>query len=179
MPLTEPWSKKHKKVTRSGGLPFNLSNSYAQPLTHQELIGYSLARGDRELVEAYNDHELGYTANGGSLDLREEIAKLYGPKIQAENILVFTGAQVALPTAAMALREVCKSKPHAIVFTPGYQSVQESPIHADFDVTKIRLKLERNWQIDPREVEAAVRSNTKYMVVNEPYNPAGCSFLAP
>jgi len=41
--ITEPWSKKHKKVTKSGGLPFNLSNSYAQPLTHQELIKYTKA----------------------------------------------------------------------------------------------------------------------------------------
>jgi len=47
------------------------------------------------LIEAYNNHSLGYTPNGGSLDLREEIARLYGPLINAENILVFTGAQVA------------------------------------------------------------------------------------
>ena len=31
MKLTEPWSKKHKAVTKHGGLPHNLSNSFAQP----------------------------------------------------------------------------------------------------------------------------------------------------
>ena len=48
MPLTEPWSKKHKRVTRAGagGLRHNLSNSYAQPLTHAELVQHTLARGD-------------------------------------------------------------------------------------------------------------------------------------
>lgn len=97
MPLTEPWSKKHKRVTRAGagGMTFSLSNSFAQPLTHAELVELTLARGDRALVDEYNNHSLGYTANGGSLDLRQEVAKLYGPRISAENVLIFTGAQVA------------------------------------------------------------------------------------
>ena len=57
-------------------------------------------------------HAPSYTPNGGSLDLREEIALLYGPAIAADNILVFTGAQVALQTAAMALA----STVHSIAF---------------------------------------------------------------
>ena len=63
MPLTEPWSKKHKRVTRAGagGGRFSLSNSFAQPLTHAELIRFTLDRGDRALVDEYNDHALGYT----------------------------------------------------------------------------------------------------------------------
>ena len=145
MPLTEPWSKKHKKVTKagSGGLKFSLSNSYAQPLTHKELVELTLARGDTELVAAYNDHSLGYTPNGGSLDLRTEIAKLYGPTITAENILVFTGAQAALPTAAHALTN---GHTHSIVFDPAYQSTQEAPLFAGSQVTRLTLRAENGWQ---------------------------------
>jgi len=53
--LTEPWSKKHKHVTKAGagGLTHSLSNSYAQPLTTAELISLSQARGDQALVEEY------------------------------------------------------------------------------------------------------------------------------
>ncbi len=40
-------------------------------------------------------------------------------------------------------------------------------------MTQIPLRPEENWQIDPGAVEAAIQSNTKYMVINEPYNPAG------
>ena len=147
----EPWSKKHKRVFRasSGGTPFSLSNSFAQPLTHKELVQLALERGDSELVEEYNDHSLAYTPNGGryvvmaykvmayklwprmhaqrrqvcsyglysygplaytpndgSLDLRNEIAtRFYGAEICADNVLVTTGGQVALQTAAMALAE--------------------------------------------------------------------------
>lgn len=169
--LTEPWSKKHKQVTRAGdgGLVHSLSNSYAQPLSHQELVQHALARGDRAIVDAFNDHELGYTPNGGSLDLREEIAQLYGPAISAENVLVFTGAQVALQTAAFALARHC----HSIVFTPGYQSTVEAPMHAGGDVTSILLDAADGWQVNPEAVKAAIRPDTGYMVLNEPYNPAG------
>ena len=147
MPLPEPWSKKHKRVTKAGGggLTHSLSNSFAQPLTHDELVDVTLARGDRALVDAYNSHSLEYTANGGSLDLREEIAKMYGPKIGAENILVFAGAQVALPTAAHALTN---GHTHAIVFDPAYQSVQEAPLHAGSQLTRLQLRAANGWQVD-------------------------------
>ena len=168
MTFRKPWSARHKKVT--GGLPYNLSNSFAEPLSSDELIELALARGDQEIVDAYHKHSLEYTPNGGSLDLRVEVAKLYGPNISADNIVVFPGAQVALQTAANALLdEGC----HSIVFTPGYQSVQEAPIHAGSDVTRIPLYPESGWQIDPKAVEAAIQENTKYIVINEPYNPAG------
>jgi DNA-binding transcriptional MocR family regulator len=171
MGTPEPWSKKHKRVTNasSGGVPFSLSNSYAQPLTHPELIALSQARGDVELVDAYNTHALGYTPNGGSLDLREEIANLYGTSITSDNVLVFAGAQVALQTAAIALA----SDAHSIVFTPGYQSTVEAPGHAGGRVTQIKLRASNSWHPDPKEVEAAIREDTRYMVINEPYNPAG------
>ena len=101
MPYSVPWSSRHKKVT--GGLPYNLSNSFTEPLNNRELLDMSLARGDKDIVEEYYNHSLQYTPNGGSLDVREEIANLYGPEIGPENIVVFAGGQVALQTAALAL----------------------------------------------------------------------------
>ena len=91
MMYKEPWSKKHKKNT--GGLQYSFSNSFTEPLTTRELIDYSLARGDEQLVDEYYNHPLDYTANGGSLDLREAVSDLYGPKIGADNILIFAAAQ--------------------------------------------------------------------------------------
>jgi aspartate/methionine/tyrosine aminotransferase len=174
MPFTEPWSKKHKRLTRagSGGLRYSLSNSYAQPLEQAELVELTKSRGDHALLHEYmHGHSLGYTPNGGSLDLREEIAKLYGPSIGADNILVFTGAQAALPTAAHALTN---SDAHAIVFDPAYQSVQEAPLHAGCcQVTRLTLKAENGWQVEPGLVRAAIRPSTRYIVLNEPFNPAG------
>jgi len=168
MTYREPWSKKHKSVT--GGLEYNFSNSFSEPLSTEELIDYSLAIGDEALVEEYYKHSLAYTPNGGSLDLREEVANLYGPDIEADNILIFAGGQVALQTAAYA---VLDKGSHSIVFTPGYQSVQQSPEHALSDTTRIKLYAKNQWQINPAEVENVIKENTRYIVLNEPYNPAG------
>lgn len=168
MILREPWSKRHKIVTNK--TVFSLSNSFAQPLDCKELLAMTRARGDDDLIDEFQNHSLAYTPSGGSLDLREEIAALYGQNINAENIVVFTGAQVALQTAAFAIIE---ENNHAIVFSPAYQSVQQAPLFAGADITVIALSAENNWQIDVSEVERAIKPNTKYMVINEPYNPAG------
>lgn len=168
MGYTKPWSKRHKKVTSD--TPFSLSNSFAEPLTNDELIELALRRGDKNIVEQFHKHSLDYTPNGGSLDLRIEIAKLYDTNIDAENIIVFAGGQIALQTAAIALLD---ESSHTIVFIPGYQSVQTAPMHAGSAVTKIPLQAKDGWQIDIKAVEAALQDNTKYIVINEPYNPAG------
>ena len=164
----EPWSKRHKEVNQ--GTRFSLSNSFAQPLKSQELVELALARGDDAIVELFHEHSLDYTPMGGSLDLRSQIAELYGPHIAAANIVVFAGGQVALQTAARAILDESR---HSIVFSPGYQSVLDAPMHEGGPTTTIHLRPEDGWQIDPAVVEASIRPDTKYMVINEPYNPAG------
>ena len=151
--------KKHKALVRaaSGGLPFKLSNSFAEPLTMRELANGTIARGDRDLVDEYMSHSLKYTPNGGSADLRREIINLYSADtITEDNIVVFTGAQVAIQTAAFS---ICDSTSHAIVFSPGYQSLVEGPVHARSDVTVIKLKFENKWAVDIREVQGAIKPN--------------------
>ena len=82
---------------------------------------------------------------------------------------MFTGAQVALQTAALALASDC----HSIVFTPGYQSTVEAPAHAGGRLTRIQLRAANGWQVDPAEVEAALEEDTRYLVINQPHNPFG------
>ena len=169
--MSAPWSKKHKLVNKHG-TKHSLSNSYAQPLTQAELIQYTLERQDTKLVEQYYHHSLGYTSNGGSLDLRQEVANLYGPNITPEHVLIFTGAQVALQTAALAFAAQASS--HSIVFTPGYQSTVSGPSLVGGYVTQIPLSASNNWQITLEQVKQAIKPGiTNYMVINEPFNPAG------
>eukprot|EP00934_Nitzschia_sp_Nitz4_P002156 Nitzschia sp. Nitz4//scaffold71_size96697//33752//34930//NITZ4_004691-RA/size96697-processed-gene-0.32-mRNA-1//-1//CDS//3329557235//2156//frame0 len=169
-----PWSKKHKQDFQHGKVPiqFNLSNSFAEPLSQSELEQRTKERGDLQLLHQYqHDHSLEYTPNGGSQDLKEEIAKLYGNNITPDHILVFPGAQVAIQTAAQAF---C-SEGHAIVFVPGYQSTIESPewVPGCTGVTQIPRSPANDWQMDLDLVRAAIREDTKYLVMNEPFNPGG------
>lgn len=171
--MMEPWSKKHKLVTKAsqGGVKFSLSNSFAQPTSQRELRALTLERNDHGLLEDFDNHALDYTPNGGSLDLRCEIAKLYSSSsISADNILVFPGAQIALQTAAVALAR----DHHSIVFTPGYQSTVMGPSLAGGKVTMIPLSAIDGWRVPLDKVRRAIiPGETKYLVINEPYNPAG------
>ncbi|KAL7576947.1 hypothetical protein ACA910_006704 [Epithemia clementina (nom. ined.)] len=198
MRLNEPWSSKHKHMFQ--GCPYSLSNSFAEPLTQQELIDQALARGDDALVDEYQRHHtLTYTPNGGSHDLRLEIAKLYGPNITADHVIVCAGAQVALQTAALAIlaqarrradddnnnnnkdndenendpSTVATPKCHSIVFTPGYQSTIEAPLQAGSRITKVQRHASNQWQIKVQDVRDAIQEDTKLILLNEPYNPAG------
>jgi aspartate/methionine/tyrosine aminotransferase len=167
--MNVPWSKKHKKDFKS--CRFSLSNSFADPLSHQELVKLTKSRNDTALLEEYDNHNLMYTPNGGSNDLKSAIADLYGPSITKDHILVFPGGQVAIQVAAQAFAR----NAHSIVFEPGYQSTIESPewAHNSRGVTKLQRKASNRWQIDLENVKQAITPHTKYMVINEPHNPGG------
>eukprot|EP00573_Skeletonema_grethae_P002458 CAMPEP_0201691696 /NCGR_PEP_ID=MMETSP0578-20130828/4801_1 /ASSEMBLY_ACC=CAM_ASM_000663 /TAXON_ID=267565 /ORGANISM="Skeletonema grethea, Strain CCMP 1804" /LENGTH=394 /DNA_ID=CAMNT_0048176953 /DNA_START=128 /DNA_END=1312 /DNA_ORIENTATION=- len=169
--MQQPWSKRHKKEFK--GCQFSLSNSFAQPLSMPELIKLTTDRGDTKLIELYNNHDLEYVPNGGSIDLRQDIARVvYNNKLSAENILTFPGGQVAIQTAALAF---ASNGVHSIVFTPGYQSTVESPHWAigNAGVTQIPRDPDNNWQVDISKFKEAIRPNTKFLILNEPWNPGG------
>lgn len=85
--MNEPWSKRHKSDFK--GCKYSLSNSFAEPLSHTELVRYTK---HEELIRMYNEHDLTYVPNGGSMDLREDIARIiYDSQMSAENILIFPG----------------------------------------------------------------------------------------
>jgi len=138
-----------------------------------ELIKLTTDRGDTKLIELYNNHDLEYVPNGGSIDLRQDIARVvYNNKLSAENILTFPGGQVAIQTAALAF---ASNGVHSIVFTPGYQSTVESPQWAigNAGVTQIPRDPDNNWQVDISKFKEAIRPNTKFLILNEPWNPGG------
>ena len=144
--------------------------SSAEPLSHKELIEAAARNGDHHLIDLYNDHPLGYAETSGSLDLRTEIATLYGPKITAENIVIFPGAQTGMTLTAQALLH---QGDHAIIITPSYQSLEEGAKLAGCDITRVALSPDNDWVLDLAAVKAAIKPNTKYIAYNDPHNPTG------
>ena len=150
---------------------FSLSNSFAEPLSMPELLDKVKASGDTELIDMYNNHDLVYVPNGGSLDLRKDIARvIYDDNLSPmDNILVFPGGQIAIQTAVMAFAPYC----HSIVFTPGYQSTVQCGMYGNMGITEIPRRPENNWQVEPQKLRDAIQYNTKLVVLNEPHNPSG------
>ena len=127
-------------------------------------------RGDHDLIEAYHDHSLGYAESGGSVDLRREIAQLYGSNISADNIVVFPGAQTGMTLTAQALLH---NGDHSIVVTPSYQSIEEGAMLAGSGITRVALSPDDGWELDVNAVAAAIKANTRYIAFNDPHNPSG------
>ncbi len=140
-----------------------------------ELLDKVSASGDVDgLIDMYQNHDLAYVPNGGSFDLRRDIARcIYDDELNAEeNILVFPGGQIAIQTAALAF---ASNGCHTIVFAPGYQSTVQSPrwVIGNGGVTEIHRSPEDDWQVDACKLRDAIRHDTKFLILNEPHNPGG------
>ncbi|MBT5187877.1 MAG: pyridoxal phosphate-dependent aminotransferase [Kordiimonadaceae bacterium] len=170
MPLLKNLIRSDELLVETVDIKHRFYASSAEPLTHKELIAMANNNGDQHLVDLYNDHSLGYAENGGSLDLRQEIAKLYGAKITADNIVVFPGAQTGM---TLTTQTVLDKSDHSIIVTPSYQSLEEGVIIAGGGFTRVALSPDNDWNLELDAVEAAIQYNTKYIVLNDPHNPSG------
>jgi aspartate/methionine/tyrosine aminotransferase len=128
-----------------------------------------LALADAETSELWRDLRLGYTEAPGHPLLRREIATLY-ESIAPEEVLVFSGAEEAIFTAANVL---LGPGDHAIVVWPSYQSLHAVARATGADVTLHELRAADRWAIDVDAMRAQVTPRTKLIVVNVPHNPTG------
>ena len=128
-----------------------------------------LALADDEAATLWADLRLGYTEAPGHPLLRREIASLY-ERIEPDDVLVFAGAEEAIFCLANVL---LGPGDHAIVTWPGYQSLYEVGRAAGAEVTLHELRELDGWALDPDRLIAALRSETRLVVVNAPHNPTG------
>jgi aspartate/methionine/tyrosine aminotransferase len=128
-----------------------------------------LALADGETRALWEGLTLGYTETAGHPLLRAEIAALY-PGLEADDVLVFAGAQEAIYAFAQT---ALGDGDHAVVVTPAYQSLHEVARAAGAEVSTVELEHENGWALDLDEVRRALRPDTSAIVVNFPHNPTG------
>ncbi|MFB6112008.1 MAG: aminotransferase class I/II-fold pyridoxal phosphate-dependent enzyme [Halobacteriaceae archaeon] len=111
--------------------------------------------------------ELGYVIpTNGDPDLRASVADRYGRS--ADEVLFTCGTQEANLVAFLALLD---RDAHTVVVTPTYQSLTAVP-EAIGSVSRVPLE-PPDWRLDPDAVTAAIRPETKLVVLNNPNNPTG------
>jgi aspartate/methionine/tyrosine aminotransferase len=160
--------------------PFALERYFAEHEFSAELLlcasdveAYAL----RELLDLADDEtralwdglRLGYTETAGHPLLRAEIAALY-PGLEADDVLVFAGAQEAIFAFAHA---ALGDDDHAVVVTPDYESLHEVARAAGARLSAVELEHGSAWALDLDEVRGALRPDTRAIVVNFPHNPTG------
>jgi aminotransferase len=116
-----------------------------------------------------------YTANAGLLELREEISRylasnfqvLYDPNCE---IVVTVGASQALD---LALRAIINPGDEVIVVEPSFVSYAPLVSLAGGVPVFVQTDGEREFKLQPEQIEKAITSRTKAMILCSPNNPTG------
>ncbi len=145
--------------------PYLLSSSDVEGFRLPEL----LALADDEGRALWDDLALGYTESPGHPLLRRAVADLY-ERIAPEETLIFSGAEEAIFTL---LNATLGPGSHAVVVWPAYQSLYEVARATGAAVTLVPLDEAAGWTLDLAALRAAIRPETRLIVVNFPHNPTG------
>ncbi|MEK4029003.1 MULTISPECIES: pyridoxal phosphate-dependent aminotransferase [Bacillaceae] len=132
---------------------------------------------DHIIEAAYESLKKGqtkYTPSGGLPELKDAIIgkfeKDQGISYKRSEIIVTTGAKHALYTLFQVILD---EGDEVIIPTPYWVSYPEQVKLADGTPVYIEGKEENNFKITPEQLDAAITSKTKAVIINSPSNPTG------
>lgn len=128
-----------------------------------------VALADAEMAALWRSLKLGYTEVPGHPLLRQEVAGLYS-SLKAEDVVTVAGGEEGI---YVALKTLLSPGDHAVIVTPNYQSLLTVSRDCGADITEVPLRQQNQWQLKPHEVEAALRPNTRLIIITNPHNPTG------
>ncbi len=118
-----------------------------------------------------------YTQLPGIPALREAMARIStrctGIETSPEQVIATPGGQASLYAAVQG---VLDPGDHAIVVAPYYATYPGTFRAAGADFTVVETRATDGFQPDAKAIEAAVRPNTRAMLINTPNNPTGAVY---
>jgi aspartate/methionine/tyrosine aminotransferase len=143
---------------------FNLAESGVHPLSVEELL--EITDTDPEILGA---QRLLYSQSNGTEALRAAISALY-PGTTEDNILVTVGSSGANFVICWTTLEPGQ---RATIQVPNYLQTWGVARSNGADVNTFPLRPELGWEPDLDEMRAAIRPDTKLVVITNPNNPTG------
>ena len=130
------------------------------------------------LKKALSSGKTHYSPLLGEIALREEIAihakKLYGGHISKENVAVLPGAQAALFSSFLCIAEIGDE---VIALEPTYATYPAVIRGSGAKLITVELnRNEKGYYLDLNDIEKAITSKTKAILINSPSNPSGAVF---
>lgn len=125
-------------------------------------------------VRAITNGNTRYTPSGGTMELRQAIAK----KLLDENGLVYQPSQIIVSSGAKhtlfnVLYAICNAGDEVIIPAPYWTSYPEqvqlaggTPVYVPCDETTA-------YKLTPAKLAAAITTRTKAVIINSPNNPTG------
>lgn len=125
-------------------------------------------------VRSLLDGQTHYTSNVGILELRQALSahleRLYGVSYDPAEIVITVGGSEALYLAATAF---VNPGDEVIIPTPCFVSYQAQVHMAGGIPVEVPCRMENNFEVDPRDVAAAITPRTKAILLGYPSNPTG------
>lgn len=127
-----------------------------------------LALADEEDAARWASLDLAYTDPLGAAWLRATIASTYAT-LSPTDAVCFAGAQEGLYAV---LHTLLQPGDHALTVVPGYQSMETLTMGLAA-ATGVALNPDDGWSLDVAAVAAAIRPNTRLLLISFPNNPTG------
>jgi aspartate/methionine/tyrosine aminotransferase len=142
---------------------YNLTESGVHPIGLRELLN------DPELEIELLETTLGYPECNGSIELRENIARLY-PGADASNVLVTVGCAEA---NFLSVQTVLAPGDEVLVMIPNYLQIWGLAHNLGLNRSAFHLGEEQGWAPDLSELETKASADTRLIAVCNPNNPTG------
>jgi aspartate aminotransferase len=128
-------------------------------------------------IDAIRRGETKYPPVSGIVPLREAIAK----KFKRENGLDYKPSQTIVGTGGKqvifnALMATLNPGDEVIVQRPYWVSYPEMVAMNGGTTVYIETKLEKDFKLQPADLEAAITKKTKWIIMNSPSNPSGAAY---
>lgn len=153
-------ARAHKAINLGQGFPDTPGPEELRRLAADALLGgsnqYAASRGDPRLREAVVEH----------------YRRLQGVELKTPGVVVTSGATEAIAAALFAL---VRPDDEVILFEPAYDAYRPLIERAGGVVRPVRLR-PPSWRLSAAEVEAAVTPRTRFVLFNNPLNPAARVF---
>jgi aspartate aminotransferase len=118
-----------------------------------------------------------YTPSSGMLELREAIARKLNEEnkiaCQAQNIIVTCGAKYAIYAAILT---VAGKGDQVIIASPYWVSYPEMVRLSGAKIKVIATNSRNSFKIQPKDLQKALTSKTKLLILNYPNNPTGMTY---
>ena len=118
-----------------------------------------------------------YTDVGGTPELRAAVAEKFrrdnGLSYEPSEVVVGAGGKQVIFNALMCTLE---SGDEVIVPTPYWVSYPDITLLADGRPVFVRCPAEKGFKMQPEDLESAITSRTRWVMMNAPNNPSGAAY---
>ncbi len=161
--LVEEWMNAYETQAT-----YNIAETCADSVSLEEL--FALCKEDLGAFwQSISEMRLTYGDIYGNPSFTEGVASLY-KSVSSEHIVPTHGAAGANHLVISAL---VSPGDHVISVMPTYQQLYSIPDSLGAELDILKLKKEKQYQPDLKELERLLRDDTKVIILNNPNNPTG------